>query len=168
MTTESKKYLESWIKGFLSTPHPLLSNFPPCPYAKKALADNKIKFVTSENYITIVENAVTAWEEQYDVLLVICGDVNKDVFVNDVYNLNKKIMPLGFVALEDHIEIPEVLGELDFRNGMYNIVLVQKTSKINEASLKLKEIGYYKNWPTENLESVVNWRFNEPQGSQSP
>jgi hypothetical protein len=37
-------------------------------------------------------------------------------------------------------------------------VLAQKLSKLNDASKELEELGYYKTWPKENLDYVVNWR----------
>jgi hypothetical protein len=73
--------------------------------------------------------------------------------------INNTIMPNGFVVLEDHLDIPETLGEVDFRNGKYNLILAQRTDKINDASLKLKEKGYYKNWSEDDFSAVVSWRF---------
>ena len=44
-------------------------------------------------------------------------------------------------------------------NGKYVLVLMQRLSKINEASKHLESTPYYKTWTKENLDDVKNWRF---------
>jgi len=41
------------------------------------------------------------------------------------------------------------------------LVLVQRLSKLNNASEILKNQGYYDNWPKENYDDVVRWRFQK-------
>jgi hypothetical protein len=160
MITDYEEYLKNWIVGFLSTAQPILNGFPPCPYAQKALLDNKIKFVKSEDYTQDVINETANWTDGVDVVVFVCPDtVSAGQFVADVQHINNTIMPNGFVVLEDHINIPEPLGTVDFRNGKYNLILAQRTDKINDASLKLKEKGYYKNWSEDDFSAVVSWRF---------
>jgi hypothetical protein len=160
MITEYEEYLKDWIFGFLSTAQPILNGFPPCPYARKALVDNKIKFVKSEDYTHDVVNETANWNDDLDVVVFVCPDtVGKEQFITDVEHINNVVMPKGFVVLEDHVDIPEPLGEVDFRNGKYNLILAQRTDKINDASLKLKEKGYYKNWSEDDFSAVVGWRF---------
>ncbi len=166
MTTECKEFLSTWILNFLSAPQEILSGYPPCPYARKALIENKIKFLSSSDYSNVILEEVATWNESVDVLLVECGNVDKDQFVNQVIDINNTITSKGFVALEDHIDIEEPLDTLDFRNGKYNIILVQRLSKINSASESLKKIGYYNNWSKDMLDSVVSWRFTAAQESQ--
>jgi hypothetical protein len=167
MTTECKDFLSNWIITFLSTPQEILSGYPPCPYARKALVENKINFVSSTNYSDVILEEVTNWNNLFDVLLVECGNVDKDQFVNDVANINNKLLVKGFVALEDHVEIEEPLQHLDFRNGKYNIILVQRLDKINQAGASLKKLGYYNNWSDDMIDSVVTWRLNVAQESQT-
>jgi len=166
MITECKEFLSNWIINFLSTPQEILSGYPPCPYARKALVENKINFVSSTNYSDVILKEIESWDDLFDVLLVECGSVDKDYFVDQVADINNAIISKGFFALEDHIDIAEPLGHLDFRNGKYNIILVQRLSKINSASESLKKIGYYNNWTNNMIDSVVSWRFTAPQESQ--
>jgi len=42
--------------------------------------------------------------------------------------------------------------------GKCSLILVQRLSKLTEASNILKEKGYYDNWSQENLDDVVIWR----------
>jgi hypothetical protein len=167
MITECKEFLSQWIINFLSTPQSILEGYPPCPYARKALVDNKINFLSSSNYVQVISQEVAGWDNSYDVLLVECGAVNKDTFVKDVDIINTEILAKGFVALEDHVEIEEPLHHLDFRNGKYNIILVQRLDKINQASASLKKLGYYNNWSNDMIDSVVTWRLIADQEFQT-
>ena len=154
MTTESEKFLNQWIVDFLDKPEPLLNNLSPCPYARSA----KILFVETTDYAQSVNQCVDTWNNKYDVVCFVCGEVDPEKFALDVRCLNDYCMPYGFVCLEDHKDIPEPLYHLDFRNGRYNIILVQKLEKINDASKKLMTAGYYKNWTTNLYNNVVAWR----------
>lgn len=167
MITECKEFLSNWIINFLSKPQEILSGYPPCPYARKALIENKINFLSASNYTQVILQEVSAWNNLYDVLLVECGNIDKDTFVNDVADINIELLGKGFVALEDHVNIEEPLHHLDFRNGKYNIILVQRLDKINLASDSLKKLGYYNNWSSDMINSVVTWRLNVDQEFQT-
>jgi len=156
LITESEKFLRQWILDFLDKPDPLLNNLPPCPYAKNA----KILFVETAEYTKSINEYVDTWNDQYDVICFICGEVDPEKFVLDIRCLNDYWMPYGFVCLEDHKDIAEPLHHLDFRNGKYNIVLVQKLEKINDASKKLMAADYYKNWTNNLYNNVVAWRLD--------
>ena len=156
LITESEKYLRQWISDFLDKPEPLLNNLPPCPYARSA----KILFLEVDDYANEINSCLDTWNDQYDVVCFVCGDIDPVKFSLDVRCINDYWMPYGFVCLEDHKDIPEPFHHLDFRNGRYNIILVQKLEKINAASLKLKPQGYYDNWPAALYNDVVAWRLD--------
>lgn len=155
---ESEKYLRKWINEFLDKPEPLLNNLPPCPYARNA----KILFVETVDYKKLINEHLKTWNDVWDVVCIVCGDVDILEFSNDIKNVNDQWKPHGFVCLEDHKDVPETLHHLDFRNGLYNIVLLQRLEKINDASLKLHSAGYYKNWSKELYDNVVAWRLDRP------
>ena len=155
MITESEQYLRSWIDEFLSKPDALLNGLPPCPYARKA----KIKFVETDNYIFDITQCLENWSAEYDVVGFVCGDVEPASFVLDVRCLNDYWLSRGFVCLEDHKDIPEVFHHLNFNNGRYNLILVQRTEKLNAASKQLTDAGYYKNWSKNLYNDVVAWRL---------
>lgn len=159
MTTEFD-YLKDWILDFLSTPQKLLNDFPPCPYARKALIDNKIKFYKSQNYNIDVPLLLENWDESYDVLICVVDDVDPDIFVRDIKEINMLYQKKGFVCLEDHKNIPEKFYDLNFNNGKYNIIVCQKSEKLNDAVKILESKGYYKNWPAKLYNDVVAWRLN--------
>jgi hypothetical protein len=159
MTTEFN-YLKEWIVGFLSAPQPLLNGFPPCPYAKKALVDNKVKCFKSSNYFNDICNMLDNWDNTYDVAICIVPDnTDETTFVKTVEEINNLYLPKGFVCLEDHKNISEDFFDLKFNNGKYNIILCQRTDKINQATMMLLDKGYYKNWSKEMYKNVVEWRL---------
>jgi hypothetical protein len=159
MTTEFE-YLKEWILNFLSTPQKLLNGFPPCPYAKKALIDNKVMFFKSVDYVKDIEHLFNNWDDQYDVAVCVVPDDTDTVeFVDAVNKLNERYVDKGFGCLEDHKEIAENFHDLQFNNGRYNIILCQRLDKINDAAEKLLSKGYYKNWSKEMYDEVVTWRL---------
>jgi len=160
MTTDYEEYLRDWILNFLSIPNELFNNLPPCPFARKSLVDNKIRFIKGDNYVEEISKLLDVWDAQFDVVVYVApNDVNKDTFVEDVKFLNDVYIRRGFVCLEDHKDIPENFFNLKFNNGKYNIILCQQIDKINQASVALLKQGYYKNWSHELYDDVVSWRF---------
>ena len=160
MTTDYEQYLKTWITDVLSKPESTLNNLPICPYARAALIDNKVKFVSSNNYVEDIEFLFANWNAEIDVVvLVLDANVDANRLVEDVEVINKKYVPLGFGCLEDHVNIPETLNDLTFNNGKYNLILCQPLDKLNKACEALKSKGYYKNWNKEFYDAVVSWRF---------
>lgn len=160
MITDYEEYLRSWITDVLSKPEPLLNNLPSCPFAKAALIDNKVKFITSNNYLEDIEILFDKWDHSYDVVVLVCqNNIDPEKFSLDMQEINKKYVPLGFGCLEDHVAVPETLGDIVFNNGKYNLVLCQPLDKLNKASQYLQTKGYYKNWSKDYFDSVVSWRL---------
>lgn len=158
MTTASE-YLKKWILGFLSQPQDLLNGFPPCPYAKKSLIENKIKFCSSVHYIKDICGAFDKWDDSVDVIIfIVPDDVDPTTFGNEIQKINEIYLNKGFVCLEDHKDIPEPFFDLYFNNGKYNIAICQKLEKINQAADILLKKGYYTNWSKEMYDQVVSWR----------
>lgn len=160
MTTASE-YLKEWILNFLSEPQDLLNGFPPCPYAKKSLIENKIKFCSSVDYIKDICEAFDNWDDSAEVVIfIVPDDIDPTTFVDDIQKINEIYLKKGFVCLEDHKDIPEPFFNIHFNNGKYNLVLCQKLEKINQASEILLNKGYYKNWNKDMYDQVVSWRHS--------
>lgn len=156
---ESKDYIEKWILGFLSTPHQILNNLPPCPYAKKAYLEHKVKIIEVVDYVKEITDFLNIWDNSYEVIIFVCpNNIDASSFIKEVEILNKHFMPKNLVLLEDHVEIEEKIQDLIFNNGKYNLVLAQRKDKLQEASEKLHKISYYQNWPKSYYDEVVGWR----------
>lgn len=160
MTTEFD-YIKDWILNFLSTPQPLLNGFPPCPYARKALIDNKIKFFKSSDYVNDICDLFDNWDEAIDVAVCVVPDEEDSIlFVSNASKINELYLSKGFGVLEDHIKIPELFFNLSFNNGKHNIILCQRIEKLNTAAAQLLSKGYYDNWPKDMYDDVVSWRLH--------
>jgi hypothetical protein len=147
-----------WILNDLSTPIALLNNFSKCPYAKTAYMENKVKFYEI-NDTTEIHTLVANWDEDLDVGVIRLPDtVTKDSITTLVDSLNDLYMPADFVFLDDHVDNPERMHDIVFNNGKYNVLFLQRKSKLDLATKKLKKLGYYNNWTKEYYEEVVEWR----------
>lgn len=169
---EIKTELIAWLKTFVEKPNPFLGNWAPCPYARQARMNNKIHIEVSEthlleaaikdNLFLLDEDPIDDSEAEKDVL-VICFD-HLEITNCDLKELvdrlnHDELMNNDYVVLEDHPDAEEdQVNAIDMRFGKCGLLLVQRLSKLNEASEKLKQKGYYDNWSNEELDFVVNWR----------
>jgi len=162
---EATFYIKKWIDDFVSKPNPDLNNFPPCPYAKQAILDNKVTYdVASVGNVDIdidlfLIKKAELWNENIDVCVIFVPGVSSEELSRLVDGINKSyLMRNNFVALEDHPDDEENINGVIMNNGKYPIVLMQRLSKIQMFSGFLKKKGYYDVWSKQNLDDVVNWR----------
>ena len=158
------EYLQNWIINFVSVNNPDLNNFPPCPFAKQALVEQKIKFLEVKNIkdcLQQIRDATVTWDENLELIAFVFTKLpNENQLVSDIEMINKQLKTNDFVVLEDHPKIEENVKGVIMNNGKYAICLMQRLSKINRFSDILKRQGYYDVWSEENLEDVVNWRLS--------
>jgi len=158
----AKQDLSDWIINFLDVPQEMLNNIAPCPFAKAALVNGKIRFVVGSDSVVqdmLMLNA--QWDSEYEgVVLIYPNDINAENFSDSVEYVNMMFYRhSGLLALEDHPQIPEAIAGLQFNNHKYAIVIVQRAEKLRKASEMLVKRGYYKNWTQHDLDSVVEWRW---------
>ena len=160
VTTEYKEYLTKWVEEVLSVPHELLNGLPICPFARRAILDNQVKFIRTSNYVDDIPVLLQQWDDAVHAVVFVCNDdVDPDQFVSDVSDLNSRFLSQNLVLLEDHVDIEEAFHGIKFNNGRYNIIIVQRLHSINEASRALERKGYYVNWTDDMYDDVVRWRF---------
>jgi hypothetical protein len=159
---EAQTYILKWIDDFVSQPNPDINNFPPCPFAKQAILDNKVEFEVCEIKIdSYLKEKAKRWNEDTDVCCIFVPNINSTNLSVMVENTNKLyLMEQDFVVLEDHPDEEENINGVIMNNGKYPIVLMQRLSKIQMFSGILKKRGYYDVWSKENLDDVVNWRHH--------
>jgi len=154
--------LSDWIINFLDVPQTVLNNIAPCPFAKAALVNGKIRFVLGSDSVVqdmLMLNA--QWDVEYEgVVLIYPSDINAENFVDSVEYVNNLFYRhSGLLALEDHPQIPETIAGLRFNNHKYAVVIVQRAEKLSKASEMLAKRGYYKNWSQQDLDAVIGWRW---------
>ena len=175
MTTQHKKQtptetIQNWISDFVTRPNPVFGNLPPCPFAQKAIIDNKVTFLELDgvaSYPTLYQHIL---ECDFDEIDVLCMIAQPDQFtametVKLAEDLNGYFMKQDIVVLEDHPNIKESVKGVQLNNGHYTLFLVQRLSKLNRFSKVLEAGPYYKNWSRSYLESVKG--FRDPSGSGS-
>ena len=158
--------IESWILNTLSTRSEVFNGLPPCPYAKSAWLDDKVKVhhITGEYFdpkmhiSAELENYTYHWPKGKEVVVLGCDPTlitaeELSRVIDDRYNLLSK---RGYTALEDHpFEREEVAG-VHLNQGEWALVLLQPTDKLVEARKWLESKNYYKNWDADYKDSVQN------------
>ena len=147
--------IESWILERLSKPSSVFAGLPPCPYAKSAWLDGKVKTHFLDNTHEIkrwiraeIENYTYHWPKGTEVVVLgfdplrILPSTLSDILDDAKHMLDKR----GYTALEDHPFEREEVGGIHLNNGEYGLVLIQPTQKLVEARQYLETKNYYKNW----------------------
>ena len=154
-----KQKLEHWLTNFVEQPNPLLNNWPPCPYARQARLSNKILTVFDS---PLEIGKYTDQLKQYDVV-VLCfdhGEFSASQIEQFTKHVNSILIWKDFVVLEDHPDSEELINGSKMNFGECGLMVLQRLSKLNTAADQLREKGYYNTWSKENLEQVVNWRYD--------
>ena len=175
MTTRPKKQtptqtIKIWIKDFVTKPNPVFGNLPPCPYARKAIVDGKVKFLELDGIGEFGTIFTHIWDFDFDKQDVLCIIAEPDQYtaketVEIADRLNQAFMPRDVVVLEDHPKIHEHVKGVKLNNGHYILFLVQRLSKLNKFSKMLETGPYYKNWSKSYLKEVKG--FRDPAKSRS-
>ena len=157
--------IRRWSKQVLEQPSSHFNNLPPCPYARKAWAHNKVKIDFGDK--NLVMTHCKNWDDSLDLLIVVtedwdwsdiddwCEEENESLADQDL-----ALMP--FVPgeeLEDHGQPAEEMEDWDHLiDDPYAMVFIQRLSHVNAASKKLERSGYYKNCTAEFLEYIKDRR----------
>ena len=155
--------VKSWISRFVTKPNPVFGNLPPCPFARKAIIDDKVEFVElngTADWRTIYQ---MIWNFDFEHKDVLCIIADPDQYtaketVKIANRLNEYFMRNDVVVLEDHPKIKERVKTVKLNNGHYILFLVQRLSKLNRYAEMLEKGPYYKNWSRSYLESVKGFR----------
>jgi len=154
-----RRELEHWLVNFVEQPNPLLKNWPPCPYARQARLSKQI--------LTVFDSPLEIAQyvnhlDDYDVI-VLCFDHTLfsasqiELFTTHV---NSILIWQDCVVLEDHPNLEELVNGVKMNFAKCGIMVLQRLSKLNAAADQLKQKGYYDTWSQENLDQVVNWRYD--------
>ena len=159
---EIEQKLTDWMVNFVEQPHPGLGQWAPCPYARQARINNKIKIVHSdhERLIATVEQQLSELEQKE--VVVICFDHTK-ISAQELEKLIKVynqqvLMARNYVILEDHPDAVELVNGVCMNFGHCGLLVIQRLDKLTTASEQLKSKGYYNTWSQSELDQVVTWR----------
>ena len=155
--------IKNWIRKFVTKPNPVFGNLPPCPFAQKAIIDDKVDFVELNSMADWRTVYGLIWNFDFDKKDVLCIIADPQQFtaqqtISMAEWLNERFMPKDVVVLEDHPRINEYVKEVKLNNGEYILFLVQSLSKLNRFAKMLETGPYYKNWSKSYLRSVKGFR----------
>ena len=154
-----RQKLTDWLVNFVEKSNPLLNNWPPCPYAKQARVADQIH-VVFDSPLEIAQYKSSL--DTHDVV-VLCFDHTKysasqiELFAK---HINSILIWHDCVVLEDHPESEEFINDAKMNFGECGLMILQRLSKLNTAADQLRDKGYYDTWSEENLDQVVNWRYD--------
>ncbi len=162
------EFITQWIDDFVTKPNPVFGDLPPCPFARKAMLENKVKFLELDSvadYATVYQHITEADFDEIDVLVQIAQPDHFSLKETKkiAEDLNNYFMSKDVVILEDHPEDPEHVGTVKLNNGSYTLILAQRLSKLNKFAKMLEAGPYYKNWSKDYLESVKGFREKKNQ-----
>jgi len=155
--TAIAKEIRDWSSYALEVARPEFNGLPACPYAKAAWQDNKVDVVfkfEKEDYKRLYM-ALHNWDDSKELVIIadtafiedpeefheFVDNVNEAI-ANNVFR-NRDLWVMGFHPYGDANELIDdgtFEGETD---TPYAAFFVQRLSTLEEASDKLKRLGYY-------------------------
>ena len=149
----------AWVTGFVERPHPALSGWAPCPYARRARLEGKFEIrqgkidpYTDLQHIDIGELDVVAMV--YDPTEFEPAEFNQQVIAVNRGFLRAR----DLFALADHPDSPEVVQGVTMNQGTWAIAFVHPLAKLNAHARMVSEKGYYKDWPEDYLQILFEGR----------
>ena len=150
----------NWITSFVEKPSPLLNGWPPCPYARRARLDGRIK----------IESGNTPQQDLHHWCRRGLGELDVVVLFYDptkwpLQDFRQAWMPcqelLGdhdLYVLEDHPEDVEMVKNVCMNQGNWALLLLQSKTKLEEASNQLMQKNYYHGWDDQYLQALFKGR----------
>ena len=178
MATSIADDLREWSMNVLEVPNPHLDGLPACPYAKKAWQDNKVKIVETKNiYKETLRQCNEFADNTYD--LTICASFtipNMQEFSTWCEQRNNLLAKQDLHIMGFHPEFGAEEAELDFLyehswessvKDEYCMVFIQSLSQVDDASLKLEKLDYYKVYPEDEYQELVINRRTKRNGNET-
>ena len=156
-----------WSETFVEKPHPALGGWPPCPFARQARLNHKVKVMIGiDPYYDMKSRA--SWGMGDHEVIVYAYDPAVwlyEQFSTALKDANQEFL-LGrdLLVLEDHPAAVEDINGVIMNQGKYALSLVQSLSKLNVQSKLLAQKKFYHNWPDQYLEELFSNRI-DPRGN---
>jgi hypothetical protein len=145
-----------WSETALEKPSPQFNNLPPCPYARKALMDEKVAilFKYDDSY-QVLYSCVSQFDDNFDLAIIV--DLYNDKSAYDFHEyleslneaisngmfIDKDIWVMGFHPDDDVSETAQETAIEAITDTEYSMIFVQRLTVLQEAADKLDKKGYY-------------------------
>ena len=99
---------------------------------------------------------------EFDVVILCFDHQNYSAKQIELFakHVNSILVLQDYVVLEDHPDAEEFINGVKMNFGKCGLLILQRLSKLNTAADQLKSKGYYHTWSKQNLDEVVNWRYD--------
>ena len=152
--TSMDEEIQNWVYNFVSRPNPLLNNFPPCPFAKKAILDERVSIQKFKNWDEL-SHVAADWDDSLDVAIWwFYSDRPFESMLETKLQFNTVWKPHDMWLLMDHPENYELVSGVEMNFGLAGLLLLQRFSTLVNASNTLDAQGYYASWSDDDKEFV--------------
>ncbi|MCP3704847.1 MAG: hypothetical protein GY954_18190 [Alteromonas sp.] len=157
-----------WSETALEKPSPQFNNLPPCPYARKALMDEKVAilFKYDDSY-QVLYSCISQFDDNFDLAIIV--DVHNDKSAYDFHEyleslneaisngmfIDKDIWVMGFHPDDDVSETAQETAIEAITDTEYSMIFVQRLTVLQEAADKLDKKGYYDSYDSECIASDI-------------
>tara|TARA_R110000824_G_scaffold235014_6_gene423757 strand:+ start:587 stop:1042 length:456 start_codon:yes stop_codon:yes gene_type:complete len=134
--------------------------FAPCPYAKKAFKEEKLKVVECVSRQDLWETIAAQCKNFSDKhSIIICLEEEPSQTYEEV--------EAACVAMNEWFAYNKIdLWLLAFQTN-FTMVFIQRLSELDEASQKLEKMGYYQNYDTEDyVNLILNRRYRRHENGR--
>jgi len=156
--------LRSWSREVLEVASAHLNGLPPCPYAKRAWAEDRVSVIESHS---IFADALRVCRTFYGFdkdLVVVASYSIPDIeefqpFVDELNAVFPSTHCMQFHPSYDAADAGlEFLTDTDWESGVvepYCMVFIQDLKAVVSASDNLERLGYYAGYPPDEYETLV-------------
>jgi hypothetical protein len=164
--------IRAWSKHALEEKNPYFNNLPACPYARKAWAENQVRFVFKyESSAKTVFEELCDFNDSYELVIVVDMNYPENVerfhsqieWINDFISEgmfdDKDLWVMGFHPNDEVNELVDQEGFDPLVELEYAMIFIQRLGRVQDASDKLKKLGYYDKYFEEyNVEEIFERR----------
>lgn len=154
-----RELIENWVHTDLSVVD-AQAGFAPCPFAKKALQDDRLKVVECQDQEDLWKTVVAQCKKLTSKhSVVICVEENAEQPYEQV-EAACVVMNEWFAA--NKIDLWLLAFQTDF-----TMVFIQRLSELDNASKKLEKMGYYENYTKEDYIGLILTRRRKRENGWS-
>lgn len=162
--TQAREDILAWITSFVERPHPALSGWPPCPFARRARLQGELDI--RAGIVDPYTDLQRVNMEHWGVIAYVYDPrtISADRFEQQIHQVNLGfLLPRDIIALADHPDSPEEVLGVCMNQGQWALAFVQPLSKLNSHANQLAQGGYYDHWPEGYLQALFQHR-QDPRG----
>ena len=150
--------ITDWIQQFIEKEHPLFTNMPTCPFAKKARKNQTIKYQIVqlrqiETYLNLIESFK---HDKNEGLLLVEQDQITNREIEDITDLLTEMHRQDLQLFAFHPQSQFEMQGLYTRQMPHPSIIMHKHTDINKKETVLKKTKYYNNLVQPTCDTTAN------------